>query len=106
MHVKRHLNGDISINQRLYIETILRRFNMEDARVVDTPANPTVKFSKSLTPQTAEEKGKMANVPYRQLVGALLYTLQTRPDCAVAINELARYMENPGRNVDSSKESA
>ena len=28
MHVHKHRNGDISINQRLYIETLIRRFNM------------------------------------------------------------------------------
>ena len=58
-----------------------------------------IKFSKPWTPQTAEEKEKMSNVPFRQLGGTLIYTLQTRPDCAVAINEFARYMENYGRTM-------
>ena len=97
MHVRKHKNGDVSINQRLYIETLLRRFNMEEARGADTPANPTVKLSDKLTPQTKEEQAKMSKIPYRQLVGALLYVLLTRPDCAVAVGELTRFMSNPGK---------
>ena len=38
----------------------------------------------------------MSKKPYRQLIGALMYVLMTRPDCAVAVNELARFCNNPG----------
>jgi hypothetical protein len=96
MHVQRHANGDISLSQRLYIETLLRRFNMTDANPVDTPANSSVKLSKKLCPTDDDERSKMKGKPYRQIVGALLYVLLTRPDCAVAINELARFTNDPG----------
>ena len=69
---------------------------MQDADTCATPSNPTVKLSKALEANTDEEKRKMASKPYRSLVGALLYTLITRPDCAVAVNELARFLNNPG----------
>ena len=97
VHIKRHKNGDISLNQRLYIETLLRRFHMQDANVSTTPANPTVKLTKKLEATTEKEKLTMSKRPYRSLVGALLYTLITRPDCAVAVNELARFLNNPGK---------
>ena len=96
MHVKRHRNGDISINQDLYIETLLRRFEMQDTHTVSTAADTNVKLSKKLEPKTKKEKERMSRRPYRSLVGALLYVLITRPDCAVAVNELARFLNNPG----------
>ena len=99
VHIKRHSNGDISLNQRLYIETLLRRFHMEDANTCTTPANPTVKLSKKLEAATEQEKSDMSKRPYRSLVGALLYVLLTRPDCAVAVNELARFLNNPGKTM-------
>ena len=60
VHIKRHNNGDISLNQRLYIETLLRRFHMEDANACTTPANPTVKLTKKLEAATDEEKLSMS----------------------------------------------
>ena len=69
---------------------------MENAHGVDTPVNVSVKFSSKLTPQTKEEQQKMERIPYRQLVGCLIYALLTRPDCSVAVGELARFMNNPG----------
>ena len=59
MHVKRHRNGDISLNQKLQIETLLRRFEMQDAHDTDTcatPADPNVKLSKDLEANTPEKK--------------------------------------------------
>ena len=96
MHIDQHADGTIAINQKLYINTILRRFQMQDAHGCSTPADPNVKLSKALAPGTDAERKKMAARPYRSLVGALLYVLLTRPDCAVAVNELARYLDNPG----------
>ena len=102
IHVqKKRKDGSIVLNKKLYIETILRRFEMQDTHGVPTPADPNVKLSKKLEAQTQtdDEKAKMANRPYRALVGALLYVLLTRSDCAVAVNELARYLNNPGPSM-------
>jgi hypothetical protein len=40
----------------------------------------------------------MADVPYRSAVGSLIYLVTgTRPDIAVAVGEVSKYLENPGR---------
>jgi hypothetical protein len=40
----------------------------------------------------------MADVPYQSAVGSLIYLVTgTRPDIAVAVGEVSKYLENPGR---------
>jgi hypothetical protein len=95
MHIKRTATN-ITLNQSLYIKTLLKRFNMEGCYPSSTPANPTVKLTKRLEALTAAEKDLMAHRPYRALVGGLLYLVLTRPDIAVAVNQLCRYLVNPG----------
>jgi hypothetical protein len=47
---------------------------------------------------TEQEKVSMEVIPYRQVVGSLMYLMVcTRPDLASAVGILARYMQNPGR---------
>ena len=96
MHVDRS-ESKITLNQTLYIQTLLRRFNMEDCHPCDTPANPTVKLGNALYPKTAHERKEMEAKPYRALVGGLLYIVLTRPDIAVAVNELCRHLTTPGK---------
>ena len=45
---------------------------------------------------TEEEKKQMATIPYRSLVGSILYLQLTRPDIAYAVKELSRFLINPG----------
>ena len=59
MHVSKKRNGDITINQKLHIETLLRRFGMQDAHGCKTPADPNVKLSKKLEAQNDKEKEDM-----------------------------------------------
>jgi hypothetical protein len=50
-----------------------------------------------MCPETDEEKNKMSKVPYRSAVGTLLYLVTgTRPDIAVAVGAVSRFLENPG----------
>jgi hypothetical protein len=70
---------------------------MSNVKAANTPEASTIKLSKDQCPDTPEEIQSMIDVPYRGAVGSLLYaTLGTRPDIAHAVNEISRYMENPG----------
>ena len=80
------------------METIIGRFNLENANPVTTPMDPGMRLSKSQSPTTEEEKDDMTNVPYRELIGSLMYAaVATRPDIAHAITALSQFLENPGR---------
>jgi hypothetical protein len=96
MHVGRTPDS-ITLNQSLYIKTLLRRFEMEDCHPCDTPANPSVRLGKAHFPANEAQRKEMETKPYRALVGGLLYVVLTRPDIAVAVNELCRHLTNPGK---------
>lgn len=65
--------GSVSLDQEAYIESILRRFNMTDAKAVATPMNTGEKLSKEMSPKTADEAERMKQVPYQEAVGCLMY---------------------------------
>jgi len=95
-------NGTIEIDQKAFINAMLKRFNMEDANERDTPLPPRVQYSKADCPAVPDKKVTKA---YQQLVGPLMYVAcGTRPDIAYAVNTCAQFMSNPGpRHVDAAK---
>lgn len=89
--------GEYTLNQRTYIEKLIKKFNMEKAHPATTPELPSHKLSLDDCPSTEEEKTKMSNIPYRSLVGGLLYAaIGSRPDISHAVNVLTTYQLNPG----------
>ncbi|XP_071578912.1 uncharacterized protein [Temnothorax nylanderi] len=90
---------EIRMTQRKYIQDVLKRFNMEDCKPVATPMNPAVKLSKKMSPTTEEDKKQMSQIPYRNVIGSLMYlATSTRPDIAYAISILSQFSENPGQD--------
>ena len=75
----------VKVHQQTYIQKLLKMFRMEKAEAADTPAQSDIKLSKT---DTNTDKDR----PYRSLVGALLYTLGSRPDVAAAIRTCSQYM--------------
>ena len=87
----------ISLDQEAYIETVLARFNMQDSKATSTPMNTAIKLTSKMSPQTEEELEQMANIPYQEAVGCLIYLAQcSRPDILFAVKQLSRYNTNPG----------
>ena len=53
--------------------------------------------SKDMTPKTSKEKKSMANIPYRRVVGYLVYAMiYTRPEIAFSIGPISQYVEDLG----------
>ncbi len=91
-------DGTCVFNQSKYIGNVLERFGMKDCKPVSTPINSGTKLTKEMSPKTEEEISEMKSVPYRSAVGSLIYLVTgTRPDIAVAVGEVAKYSNNPGR---------
>lgn len=80
----------IYIDQTKYIESTLKRFNMEDCKAVGTPMEADIKFS------VPSDNNICDGIPYQEAIGCLLYISQgTRPDIYYAVNTLSRYIKTP-----------
>ncbi|KAK9743547.1 Reverse transcriptase (RNA-dependent DNA polymerase) [Popillia japonica] len=78
----------LTLNQSEYIQKLLERFNMTDAKGKKTPMEKDLK----LNDQTEEETQN----DYRQLIGCLMYLANsTRPDIAFAVNYFSRFQSKP-----------
>ncbi len=62
----------ISINQTLYIDSVLQRFNMEDCKPSAIPMDPNVQLSRDQCPTDALEIAEIQRHPYRGVVGSLI----------------------------------
>ena len=82
----------VKIYQKNYIESMLKTYNLSDGKSFKEPIDDSVKLSKN-DPVSLEDKKR----PYRSLVGALLYTLGSRPDVASAVRTVSQYVEQGGK---------
>jgi hypothetical protein len=98
IHVERNrMAGTISISQRAYLERILKRFGMTDCNSKPTPLPPGITLSKDQGPKTQEDRVLMADKPYREVLGSIMYAqIGTRPDLSYAVSTLSKYASNPG----------
>ncbi|RVW71171.1 Retrovirus-related Pol polyprotein from transposon RE1 [Vitis vinifera] len=77
------------INQAKYIKDLLKRFNMEEAKVMKTPMSSSIKLD-------MDEKGKsIDSTMYRGMIGSLLYLTASRPDIMYSVCLCARFQSCP-----------
>jgi Reverse transcriptase (RNA-dependent DNA polymerase) len=85
----------ISLSQEAYINTIVARFNLSDAKAQRTPMVANAIYTKE---DDFENATTMSNVPYREAVGSLMYAaVATRPDIAYAVSTLSQFLEYPSQ---------
>ncbi|KAJ9558432.1 hypothetical protein OSB04_013046 [Centaurea solstitialis] len=92
--------GAVYLTQKQYLEKLLMRFNVgAGTKSVSTPLAAHFKLSAKSCPKSEEERKDMADVPFANLVGGLMYIMVcSRPDIAQAIGVVSRYMHNPGKD--------
>jgi len=74
------------LSQEKYIEKVLCKFRMDNAKAVSCPLAAHFKLSTKQCPTTDEKKKEMRNVPFASAVGSLMYAMVcTRPDIAHAV---------------------
>ena len=75
---------ELKLDQHLYVESIVKRFDVKKATKIPAASGvPTL--SKADEPRNPEEKEEMRKFPYRETVGAFLWTAtMARPDIACA----------------------
>lgn len=89
--------GAISLSQRPYFERLLKKHNMWDCNPKSTPLPLGIDLSSEDCAVTEEQKRFMADKPYREVLGSVMWAqVATRPDLSFAVNLLARFQINPG----------
>ncbi|KAF3648202.1 hypothetical protein FXO37_19575 [Capsicum annuum] len=86
------------LSQEKYIQKVLRRFNMDKAKVVSTPLAMHYKLSPEHCPSSDDEKEDKKKVPYASAAGSLMYAIVcTKLDIAHAVGGVSRFLSNSGR---------
>jgi hypothetical protein len=98
MKIKRdRATRNLWLNQKKYIEIVLKHFNMQDCKPVKVTIPVGERLIVEQCPKTQEEVEDIAHVPYASVFGSLMYAMVcTRPDIAHAVEVLSRYMSTPG----------
>ena len=77
---------EVFICQKKYAKEILKKFNMEDCKEMNTPIHQKEKLSKNDGAEKVEE------TYFRGLVGCLMYLTATRPDILYVVSTLSRFI--------------
>ncbi|KAL3680458.1 hypothetical protein R1sor_023414 [Riccia sorocarpa] len=77
----------VTLSQSRYVQLLLEKFSMVDCKPVDIPMSPGLRLFQD---DLRETKG--LDVPYRELVGSLMYLMAcTRPDLCFAVVTLSQF---------------
>ena len=89
----------IGLSQDTYIDKVLKRFNMEEAKKGFLPMSHGIHHSKSQCPTTTDEWDHMSKVPYASAIGSIMYAMiSTRLDVSYALSVTIRYQSDPGES--------
>ncbi|RVW78554.1 Retrovirus-related Pol polyprotein from transposon TNT 1-94 [Vitis vinifera] len=83
----------LGLSQRVYINCVLKRFNMQTCKVGDVPVVKGDKLSNEQCPKNDLEKNAMKTIPYASAIGSLMYAqVCMRPDIAFIVNVLGGWI--------------
>ena len=86
----------IHISQMKYIQSILKRYGINECKSLCTGAHAKSKLSKDMAPPTREDANCMNFFLYQCAVGSLVYAMiDTRADIAYAVGLAIQYLTNP-----------
>jgi hypothetical protein len=84
---KKH--GEVFLGQGKYTIKILQKFGMMDCKSMDTPMTTDIRKLKDLDSDPIDPS------LYRQLIGSLMYLVNTRPDICFSVNTLSQFQVEP-----------
>ena len=62
----------LGLSQSMYIDTMLKRFSMENSKKGYLPIGHKISLSKKDYPITPKERERMSRVPYASIVGSIM----------------------------------
>jgi hypothetical protein len=81
----------IFLSQGKYTVDILRKFGMDKSKPMATPMEMNLKKLREST----SDSDLVDPTMYRQLIGSLMYLVNSRPDICFAVNTLSQFMVEP-----------
>jgi len=89
----------IGLSQDMYIDKVLKWFNMEQSKRGFLPMSYGMCFSDKQCPSSDKECKCMSKVPYASTIGSIMYSMIcTHPDVLYALSVASRYQTNPGES--------
>jgi hypothetical protein len=85
----KQLKDDTFISQMKYMQDLLKRFGMKDAKPAKTPIGTDRHVDLNKGGKSVDQKA------YRSMIGSLLYLCASRPDIMLSICMCARYQSDP-----------
>jgi hypothetical protein len=82
---------EIFLSQGKYTVEILKKFGMIDCKSMPTPMVMNLKKMN----EASSDSGEIDPHLYRQLIGSLMYLVNTRPDICYAVSVLSQFMSQP-----------
>ncbi len=79
----------IFLSQTKYLKQILKKYKIEDSKLVCTPMVTGCSLSYNGESPTLNQPA------YKSMIGILLYLIGTRPDIMHAVGIVGRFQENP-----------
>ncbi|TFY52252.1 hypothetical protein EVJ58_g10120 [Rhodofomes roseus] len=87
----------VAVSQTALIDKIIKEFRMDgpDCAPMSTPMDAGLRLSRTMhAPKTQDEKDRASRLPYRSLIGCLMYlAIGTRPDIALAVQQLSQFLD-------------
>ena len=78
-------NG-ISLGQGKHVVEILKRFRMMDNKAMNTPMELNLKLLSDASSESVD------SMMYRQMIGSLMYLMNTRLDIFFVVNKLSQFL--------------
>jgi len=75
----------VYVHQTKYTKELLKKFKLEDCKVMNTPMHPTCTLSKE------DERSKVDQKLYRGTIDSLLYLTASRPNILFSVCLCARF---------------
>ena len=83
------MKEDIFISQEKYTKDLLKRFKMDECKLIETPMPTNGHLD------LYEGGNKVVQTLYRSMIGSLLYLTASRPDIMFSVCMCARFQTNP-----------
>ena len=88
-------NRTVALSQTALIDRVVTQFGQRDSHPITTPMDAGLQLSRaSHLKLSPTQKREVAALPYRSLVGCLMYlSIGTRPDIALPVQQLSQFLD-------------